>query len=127
DNYTGAAPVASIDLVKGPATQSTGTGGTATFTITVTNTGEVALTGVAVTDSLTAACARTIGSLAPGVSVTYTCARAGVTASFTNEACATGSDGGAKLAAAARTVSHCDVADVAVSEFQPPPPVRRVT
>ena len=39
----------------------------------MTNTGDVALTGVAVTDPKVPACDRTLGELAPRQSTTYTC------------------------------------------------------
>lgn len=61
-------------------------GGTATFEIVVTNTGDVDLTDVTVTDPLTPACDRSIGALAVGASSTYTCDATNVTASFTNVA-----------------------------------------
>lgn len=65
-------------------------GDTVTFTIQVTNTGDVALTGVAVSDPLAPACGRTIGSLAVGATSDYACARNGVTLDFTNVATVTG-------------------------------------
>ncbi|MEV8606863.1 hypothetical protein AB0383_02670 [Amycolatopsis sp. NPDC051373] len=44
-----------------------------TFTVTATNSGDVALHDVAVTDAKVGACARTIGTLAPGQRTTGTC------------------------------------------------------
>ncbi|MEU4669435.1 hypothetical protein AB0F91_15970 [Amycolatopsis sp. NPDC023774] len=44
-----------------------------TFTVTATNTGDVSLHDVAVTDAKVDACARTIGTLAPGQHTTGTC------------------------------------------------------
>jgi len=67
-------------------------GGTATFTIVVTNTGNVTLTNVAVADAMAPSCARTnlVSSLAPGVSTTpYTCTKTNVTADFVNTAVVT--------------------------------------
>jgi hypothetical protein len=55
----------------------------------VTNTGDVTLTNVTVSDPLASGCNRTFASLAPGASQTYTCT-AVVTAEFTNVATATG-------------------------------------
>src|SRR5207249_1347308 len=80
----------SIAITKTPATQAVDSGGTATFTITVTNTGPVDLTAVTVTDPLSLNCAKTIGNLAVGASSTYTCTQASVTAAFTNVATVTG-------------------------------------
>ena len=62
------------------------------WTIVVTNDGNVTLTNVRVTDPQAPDCAKTsaniaaLASMAPGASVTYTCNRANVTASFTNVA-----------------------------------------
>ena len=67
-----------------------------TFTITVTNTGDVTLTNVAVVDVLAPGCARTSAqlganaTLAAGASFSYECTLANVTADFTNSATATG-------------------------------------
>jgi uncharacterized repeat protein (TIGR01451 family) len=88
-----------ITIVKNPKSQTVTSGGTATFTITVTNTGDVALTNVAVTDALSPNCNRTIGTLNPGQSVSYTCTRPNVTASFNNVAVATGKAGGTTVTA----------------------------
>ena len=85
-----------INVEKTPDSQTFQTGGTATFTITVTNMGDVTLTSVTVTDALAPGCARTsadiarLASLAPGASVGYECTLANVTADFTNSATATG-------------------------------------
>jgi uncharacterized repeat protein (TIGR01451 family) len=85
---------ASIDIQKTPDTQTVTTGGTASFTITVTNTGTEALTGVAVTDALTPTCNTTIGALAAGATQTITCAATNVTATFTNTAVVNGATAG---------------------------------
>jgi uncharacterized repeat protein (TIGR01451 family) len=79
-----------IAITKTPATQAVDSGGTANFTITVTNTGTVTLTNVTVTDPLSAGCAKTIGTLTAGQSSTYTCSQPNVTAAFTNVATVTG-------------------------------------
>jgi uncharacterized repeat protein (TIGR01451 family) len=94
-----------IAIVKNPKSQTVTSGGTANFTITVTNTGDVALTDVTVSDQLSPNCNKTIGTLAPGQSVSYTCTRANVTANFTNVAVATGHAG-------ATTVTAQDTAPV---------------
>jgi uncharacterized repeat protein (TIGR01451 family) len=94
-----------ISIVKNPKSQTVTKGGEAIFTITVTNTGDVALTNVAVSDPRSPDCNRTIGTLAAGASVTYTCVRANVQASFDNVAVATGQAG-------SRTVTAQDTAPV---------------
>ncbi len=88
-----------ITIVKNPKSQTVTRGGTATFTITVTNTGDVALTNVRVSDPLSPNCNRTIGTLAPGASSSYTCTRANVAANFTNVAVASGTAGGTTVTA----------------------------
>jgi hypothetical protein len=66
-------------------------GGTATFAIKVTNTGNVALNQVVVNDPLAPDCNRAnVGPLAPGASTNYNCTVSNVTASFTNVVTATG-------------------------------------
>src|SRR5207237_4769836 len=77
-------------ITKTPASQSVDSGGTANFTITVTNTGGVTLTSVTVTDPLSTGCNKVLGTLTPGQSMTYPCSQAGVTAPFTNVATVTG-------------------------------------
>ena len=108
-----------ITIVKNPKSQTITRGGTATFTITVTNTGDVALTDVKVTDALSPNCNRTIGTIAPGAAVTYTCTRPNVTASFNNVAVATGKAG-------ATTVTAQDTAPVTAraAALKPPPTVK---
>jgi uncharacterized repeat protein (TIGR01451 family) len=88
-----------ISIVKDPNSQTVNNGGTATFTITVLNTGDTTLTDVAVTDALSPNCNKTIGTLAPGQSVSYKCTRPNVTKSFTNVAVVTGKAGGTTLTA----------------------------
>jgi uncharacterized repeat protein (TIGR01451 family) len=82
---------------------------TATFTIRVTNDGDVMLHGVKVTDPLSPECSRTIGALMPGASRDYSCQRQSVSASFINVAKVTGSS------PAGKKVSAADHAKVIVS------------
>jgi uncharacterized repeat protein (TIGR01451 family) len=113
----------SIGITKNPKTQTFTSGGTATFTIVVTNTGPVTLTNVRITDPLSPNCAKSsldiaaLGSMAPGASQTYTCTLANVTASFTNVATATGTPLGG-----GPDVSANDSAPVTVTPPPPPPP-----
>ncbi len=68
-------PALSIAKTLAPNTQQPGVGGVATFTITVTNTGNVPLTNVATTDPWTGSCAvASIPNLAVGASYSYSCA-----------------------------------------------------
>ncbi len=97
-----------ISIVKDPSNQSILTGSAATFNITVANTGDVTLTGVTVTDGPVPACDNPIGALGVGVSVSYTCSLANVTADFTNTIGVVGTD------PIAGTVSDSDDADVSV-------------
>ena len=89
-------PKPAIAIVKNPKSQTVAVGGTATFTITVTNVGNTVLTDVHVDDPLSPNCSRTkaqipeLASMAPGASVTYTCTKPNVQAAFDNVATATG-------------------------------------
>ncbi len=76
----------SIDIQKTPDTQTILAGGTASFTITLTNTGAAELTNVVVSDPAAPNCATTITTLSVGAPVAYGCTLAGVTADFTNTA-----------------------------------------
>ncbi len=110
DDDTADVDVISPDIMisKAPDTQQVVSGSDATFTITVTNTGDVDLTDVAVSDPLVPDCDKTIGDLTAGSSNSYTCTRNNVTADFTNTATATGT------ATVSIDVSDDDTADVEV-------------
>ncbi len=88
-----------ITIVKDDAdntddTQEVANGGTATFTITVTNSGTEDLCNVSVTDPNGLSCEMTYtdngGTLAVGDTWTYTCTQTNVTAAFTNTATVNG-------------------------------------
>ena len=85
-----------IRITTNPTEQTIPVGGNATFEIVVTNTGDVTLTNVRVTDRLASGCKRTkaqipaLALMAPRASLTYRCSRANVTASFTNVATSRG-------------------------------------
>jgi uncharacterized repeat protein (TIGR01451 family) len=98
----------SITLEKLPDTQTVVSGATVTFTIQVTNTGDVTLTGVTVGDVLVPNCATTIGVLTPTMSTSYECTRTNVTADFTNVAVVTGTP------PVGPVVTDTDIADVTV-------------
>src|SRR5581483_2539119 len=90
-----------IFVEKTAGTPQVLSGGTATFSIRVKNTGDATLTDVHVTDAQAPGCARTAAQVAaiqphasstfaPGDSVTYSCTLANVTADVTNVATAVG-------------------------------------
>ena len=61
-----------------------------TFTIVVTNSGDLDLSGLAVVDPATPDCDRSLGSLAVGAHVNYSCGATGVMFEFTNTAMVSG-------------------------------------
>lgn len=79
-----------IDIQKTPDTQDAALGGTVTFTITVTNLGNVTLNNVTVTDPLAPNCDRNLGTMLTTAVQTYTCTSAPITANMTNTATVTG-------------------------------------
>jgi uncharacterized repeat protein (TIGR01451 family) len=100
-----------IDIRKqeeGPDSRTFPSGSDVDFEIMVTNTGDVDLTNVEVTDPLVPGCANSIGDLAVGASFSYTCTAPGVTQSFTNEACVSGEFDGT-------TVTDCDPSTVEIT------------
>ena len=103
-----------IAIVKDPASQTIATGGTATFKITVTNTGDVTLTDVTVSDPKSPDCNKNLGILGVGKSTSYSCTKANVAADFQNVATATGKP------PTGPTVNATDNANVKVKAFVPP-------
>ncbi len=83
-HYFGANP--SVAIEKAPGTQTVDPGSDVTFTITVTNTGNVDLKDISVSDTLTPNCEATFDTLAVGASETYDCVATNVRATFTNVA-----------------------------------------
>jgi uncharacterized repeat protein (TIGR01451 family) len=79
-----------ISITKNPKLQTIAQGATATFSITVTNTGKETLKNVTVTDRLSPRCNRKLGTMAPGASRTYTCTRAKVKKGYLNVAVVVG-------------------------------------
>jgi uncharacterized repeat protein (TIGR01451 family) len=103
-----------ITIVKDPKTQNLGIGGTAKFTITVTNTGNVTLSDVTVSDPLSPNCDRNLGTLAVGQSKSYSCTKPNVKDDFQNIATATGKP------PTGATVKATDHANITVAPFVPP-------
>jgi len=114
-------PSPAIAISMSPPSQTVAAGGTARWTIVVTNTGNGALTNVRVTDLPAPACSRTsadvpaLASILPGASVTLTCSRPGVTAGFTNVATVAGKTATGEQATASAA------AVVKVQPLTPPP------
>ena len=79
-------------------------GQTVTFTITVTNTGDAALSAVTVADPAVTGCARVIGALAVGASTNYTCTATAPVTGNSNTANVTGADSLGRAATATATV-----------------------
>jgi uncharacterized repeat protein (TIGR01451 family) len=90
-----------VSLSKEPQNQIVSSGSAAQFTITVANTGNVALQEITVSDPLTPNCNREVNTLAPGAEVSYTCQRPNVTASYLNSAGATAASSAGPVSASA--------------------------
>jgi len=74
-----------IRVTKLPANQSVSSGGTATWTITVSDTGNTNLNNIQILDSPAPECARNLATvLSPGGSTSFTCSHGGETASYFN-------------------------------------------
>jgi uncharacterized repeat protein (TIGR01451 family) len=80
----------SIQISKDPALQQVVSDSNAVFTITVTNTGDVALSNVVVSDPLTPDCGLVVTTFLSGASTSYLCLMTNVTADFTNTATVVG-------------------------------------
>jgi uncharacterized repeat protein (TIGR01451 family) len=102
-----AEPAPALDVQKTPDTQTVVQGQSASFTITVTNTGNVPLVNIVVADPLAPDCAKSIASLAIAEVQTFNCTLTNVQSSFTNIATVTATYG-------QTNVSDQDSADVAV-------------
>ena len=103
-----------ITIVKDPKSQTFTSGGTAHFKITVTNSGDVTLTDVTVSDPLSTDCDRNLGTLGVGQSKSYTCSKTNVTGAFENVATATGKP------PTGASVKATDHANINVESFVPP-------
>jgi uncharacterized repeat protein (TIGR01451 family) len=99
-----------IEIQKLPASQSITEGATAKFKIKVTNSGEVDLENVKVTDPLAPKCEKTIGLLKKGASEEYECSLADVTKAFTNHA---------KACGLSEEIEKCAEAEAAVKVLKP--------
>jgi uncharacterized repeat protein (TIGR01451 family) len=112
-----AAPGIAIEKTASPSTVTTN--GIVTFTITVSNTGDVDLSNVNVSDPLVPVCDNAIGALAISATVSYNCTDK-PTASYTNvvtvtSQLATGAPGPTATASAA--VTYTSPTSVSLSEF----------
>lgn len=87
----------SVVITKTTTTPNVPYGTDVTFDIHVENNGNVDLTNVGVLDAATPSCDNTIGNLAIGQAVDYTCVATAVTADFTNTAIVSATDPGANI------------------------------
>ena len=80
-----------ISITKDPPAQTVAKGAAAVWSIRVTNTGDVTLHAVRVTDPKAADCNRSFaGTFAPGASRTYSCSRPNTQENYANVASVVG-------------------------------------
>ena len=79
-----------IEIEKTPDMQTVRITTDVTFTIIVTNTGDVTLENVTVTDAMAPQCDTNLGTMVSGATQTYSCVMPNATADFTNVASVTG-------------------------------------
>lgn len=85
---------AHLSIGVNPRSQEFFEGGDASFTVSVTNTGNVTLDGVGTETSSIGSCARSnLGALLPGESASYTCGRSSPSLSFLEQFTATATAG----------------------------------
>lgn len=111
----GSTAIPAIEISKDPPTQTVVSGGNADFTITVTNTGDVDLDNVDVSDPLVPACDNSLGTLAVGATSSYSCTDVGVTADYTNVVTVTSTVGTAPGATASASAQVTVTAPTGVS------------
>lgn len=83
-------PQPAIEITKSPDQQTIAAGDSAEFALTVRNTGNVGLSAVTVIDPATPDCAREVGDLKAGATLTYACTAYNVQTDFENVATAAG-------------------------------------
>jgi hypothetical protein len=79
-----------IEIAKTPDTQTVASGSDVTFTIAVTNTGDMPLANVTVSDAQASDCEQTFAQLPSGQHRSYSCVAADVRAGFINSAVVVG-------------------------------------
>jgi uncharacterized repeat protein (TIGR01451 family) len=108
-----------ITITKTASPTSILAGGSVTWSITVTNTGNVTLNNVSVSDAQASGCAQSYdGVLLPGGVWTFSCSTEGVVSTMTNTATAKGYPGESET-----PVTATASATVTVNSPPPPPPV----
>jgi uncharacterized repeat protein (TIGR01451 family) len=110
-----------IEITKTPDSQTVTKSDPASWTITVTNTGDVKLHDVTVTDAKAPNCSHSLGILNPGQSKTYTCSRPNTTENYTNVAVAVGTSP-KKKKVTDNDSAHVKAAPLKPAEHPKPPP-----
>jgi uncharacterized repeat protein (TIGR01451 family) len=120
----------SLAILKSPDTQIAASGSSAPFAISVTNTGDVNLANVVVSDPLAPGCAQTIALLAVGASATIACTMP-VSGSngtiITNSATATAASpvaGGSPVSATDTAIVTVGTPQLTVTKTASPSPVK---
>lgn len=81
-----------IEIDIAPQEQDVSAGDTAMFTVVISNTGNVELTNINISNSFVSDCDRTLDPIAAGRTISYSCEYPNVTATFVNQATVTSRD-----------------------------------
>lgn len=116
----GVAVFSALEITLTPERQGVNLNDSASFVVTINNSGGSTLTNITVSAPATADCSRTAGSLsdlAPGASLSYTCQSSALSADLINDLSADADDNGTPVSASAR--AFVDVNSLIAIDVQP--------
>lgn len=108
-----------IEIAIDPSSQQILSGGTANFTVTITNTGDVTLTNVTVVDNGSGSCSQPAITLNPTDTNSFNCSDTNVTGDMLKEVTVTGDHTGGQISASADTLVDVFSNEIDVIKFAP--------